>query len=263
MNVILFGNNKVALEVVRAIRETGDNIVGLVLHPDVKRKLGKEIIQACGNVKVQLDGSKLDEPEVLQSIAALHADIGVSAFFGHILRRPLLELFPQGVLNVHPALLPYGRGANPNVWSIIDRTPAGVTIHYIDSGVDTGDIIAQHEVAIEPVDTGETLYRKLERASVELFREQWPLIRQGRCNRIPQTTGGTFHRVRDLQSIDGIRLDRQYTGRQIIDLLRARTFAGYSGAYFIENERKVFVRIELEYGEPVNCESCQGSEKAQ
>jgi methionyl-tRNA formyltransferase len=260
MNVIFFGNNKVAPEVARAIRETGDSIVGLVLHPDVKRKFGKEIIQACGNVNVQLDGSKLEEQEVLQSIAALHADIGVSAFFGYILRQPLLELFPQGVLNVHPALLPYGRGANPNVWSIVDRTPAGVTIHYIDSGVDTGDIIAQREVTIEPVDTGETLYRKLERASVELFREQWSLIREGKVIRRRQPEGGTTHRVRDLQAIDRINLDGQYAGRELIDILRARTFSGFSGAYFVENGRRVFVSMKLEYGEDAGSVPYQGNE---
>jgi methionyl-tRNA formyltransferase len=260
MNVILFGNNRVAPEVARAIREAGDSIVGLVLHPDAKRKYGQEIIQACGDVKVQMDGSKLGEPEVLQSIASLHADIGVSAFFGYILRQPLLDLFPQGVLNVHPALLPYGRGANPNVWSIVGHTPAGVTIHYIDGGVDTGDIIAQREVAIEPVDTGETLYRKLERASVELFREQWRLIREGKVTRREQPEGGTTHRMKDLQTIDRIDLDRQYAGRELIDILRARTFSGFNGAYFIQSGRKVFVSVMLEYGDDSDPIPQQGNE---
>jgi methionyl-tRNA formyltransferase len=148
------------------------------------------------------------------------------------------------------------------VWSIIDHTPAGVTIHYIDSGVDTGDIIAQREVAIEPVDTGETLYRKLERASVELFREQWSLIREGKVIRRPQPDGGTTHRVRDLQAIDRIDLDGQYAGRKLLDILRARTFSGFSGAYFVENGRRVFVSVKLEYGDDSGCYRTGGTSKA-
>ena len=89
--------------------------------------------------------------------------------FGYILRPNFLRLIPRGCVNVHPALLPYNRGAYPNVWSIVDGSPAGVTIHFVDEGIDTGDIIAQAQVVIEPVDTGESLYRKLERGAVALF----------------------------------------------------------------------------------------------
>ncbi len=144
--------------------------------------------------------------------------------------------------------MPFNRGAHPNVWSIVEDTPAGVTLHYIDEGVDTGDTIAQRRVPIEPIDTGETLYRKLEKACVGLFKEVWPLIRCGKAERIPQRqTGGTFHRIRDTERIDQIDLDSPYTARELINIIRARTFAPYPGAYFCHEGRKAYMRLQLFY----------------
>ena len=89
----------------------------------------------------------------MADIKELGADVALSVFFGYILSPGFIDLFPQGVINLHPAYVPYNRGAFTNVWSIVDDTPAGATLHYIDTGVDTGDMIAQRRVSIEPVDT--------------------------------------------------------------------------------------------------------------
>ncbi len=227
-----------------------DEIVGLVLHPNEKQRYAPEIKQCLNVDPVHIfDGSRLREPEVIEAIQALQPDIGISAFFGYILRPELLSLLNAGCINLHPALLPYNRGSYPNVWSIIEGTPAGVTLHYMDSGVDTGDIIAQRTVPVMSIDTGETLYQRLEQASVELFRETWPLIRIGQAPRQPQSSAeGTMHRVRDVDRIDEIDLDRSYTARELINILRARTFSPYQGAYFRDGQRKVYLRLQPYYG---------------
>jgi methionyl-tRNA formyltransferase len=253
MHILFLGNNWVGWQVVRWLREQNEQIVGLVVHPPHKRNYGDEIIR-CAQVSQEriFDGSQLHRPEVLRAIGALRPDIGLSVLFGYILAPEFLIMFPHGVVNLHPAFLPYNRGAYPNVWSIVERTPAGVTLHYIDAGVDTGDIIAQRQVPIEPVDTGETLYRKLEQACIELFKEAWPLIRSGRAPRIRQRSDkGTYHRTKDVERIDQIDLDRQYTARELIDIIRARTFPPYAGAYFIHEGRKVYLRLQLLYEEQV------------
>src|SRR5690606_7176717 len=159
----------------------------------------------------------------------------------------VLSLFPLEVLNLHPSYLPYNRGAHPNVWSIVEETPAGVTLHYVDAGIDTGDIVAQREVPVAPSDTGGSLYRKLERAGLELLQEAWPHIKAGRVRRQPQPRDrGTFHRVAQLGELDRIDLDKEYRARDLINLLRARTFPPYKGAYFEDQGRRVYIRLELE-----------------
>ena len=154
------------------------------------------------------------------------------------------------MVNLHPAYLPYNRGQYPNVWSIIEGTPAGVTLHYIDEGIDTGGIIARREVPVEPVDTGESLYRKLEATALELFRETWPLIKAGRAQCLPQDKqAGTYHRTRDIEAIDAIDQERDYKAGDLLNLLRARTFPPYKGAYFTADGKRVYLRLQLEYGQ--------------
>lgn len=253
MRILFMGNNWVGWQVLQWLLEQGENIVGLVLHPEDKRKYSAELLALAGDIPI-FDGSSLRDPQTLDAIAALQADIGLSIYFGYILRAEFLSLFPAGCINLHPSLLPYNRGAHPNVWSIVDQTPAGVTLHYIDAGVDTGAIIRQQEVPVEPIDTGATLYRKLDQAALALFKAAWGDICAGRVTAVNQSQSGlagTEHRVRDLEKIDEIHLDRSYTARELINILRARTFPPYKGAFFKVDGRKVYLRLELFYDDQV------------
>ena len=250
MRVLFLGNNWLGLQILQWLKAEHEEIVGVVLHPPKRQRYGYELIAAADAVPV-FDGSRLREPNILESIRKLGCDIAVSVLFGYILRPDFLKLAPSGCINLHPSLLPYNRGAHPNVWSIIEGTPAGATLHYIDEGIDTGDIIAQREVAVESIDTGETLYRRLEWASLELFKETWPNLRDGSVRRFAQSSAaGTSHHVGDLERIDEIDLEASYKAKDLINLIRARTFSPYPGAYFRSNGRKVFLRLELAHDQP-------------
>jgi methionyl-tRNA formyltransferase len=129
------------------------------------------------------------------------ADFLVSYGYRHILRRPVLERFPDRAINLHVSLLPWNRGADPNLWSFVEDTPKGVTIHHLDEGVDTGDIIVQREVVMDPGETLRTSYEKLQLAVQRLFHEHWSLIREGRAPRRPQQGPGSSHRLRDKEAL--------------------------------------------------------------
>ena len=246
MRVLFLGNNRVGLQVARYLREQKETVVGAVLHPATRRKHGDEILGALDLHPGQIfDGSRLDDPEVVRAIAALEPGIGVSAFFGYILRPAMIGLFPEGCINLHPAYLPFNRGANPDVWSIVDGTPAGATLHYVDEGIDTGDIISQLQVVIDPADTSGSLYEKLEQACMQVFTRAWPMIREGTSPRVVQGESGSFHRTDDVKQIDEIRLDDEYRARELINVLRARTFPPHRGAYFKIGDRKVYLRLQL------------------
>lgn len=251
MRVLYFGNNRVGLEVLRHLVASGDHLVGLVLHSEEKQKYGDELKEVSGLSSSHIFyGQQLTDSQVLGRIKALKPEIGLSVMFGYILREEILSFFRDGCVNLHPGYLPFNRGQYPNVWSIIDRTPAGATLHYMDKGIDTGDLIARQEVEKEPTDTGESLYRKLEVACVDLFRREWPQIRSRSNARIPQEAGsGSLHRTRDVERVDRIDLDRCYPARELIDVIRARTFPPYKGAYFEEGGRRVYVRVSLNYEE--------------
>ena len=251
MRVLLFANNRLGALVAEWLRADGDEIVGLVHHPAPRRKFGEEILQSAGVDPARVwDGARLSSPEIVDALRATRPDIGVSALFGYRIPREVLALMPRGCVNLHPGYLPYNRGAYPNVWSIVDETPAGATLHYMDEGIDTGDIIAQRQIPVEPTDTGETLYRKLESVCGDLFRESWPRIRSGDAPRRPQgAQEGTRHRVDDVGAIDEIRLDRSYPARALLNILRARTFGSFPGAFFRDGNRKIYVTIGLREAE--------------
>ncbi len=251
MRILFLGNNWVGWQVALRLMQQQEEIVGAVLHPADRQKYGDDLYRCFQDHAIPIfDGSMLKEPDTLDSIRKLHPELGLSIFFGYILQPSFLSLFPHGVLNLHPSYLPYNKGANPNVWSIIEGTPAGATLHFIDPGIDTGDIVAQIMIPVEPVDTAKTLYSNLERACINIFESQWPAIRTGNIPRRRQNEmAGTSHMQKDMRRLDRIELDKQYTGRELINILRARTFPPYPGAYFEEQGRRVYARIQLSYNE--------------
>jgi len=249
MRILYLGNNRVSWEILSWLKRQKEEIVGLVIHPTGKQKYANEIIETAGLAESQIFcGSELREPTMVKKISDLSPDIGLSILFDYILKDDFIRLFPKGIINLHPAFLPYNRGQYPNVWSIVENSPAGVTLHYIDAGIDTGEIITRCKVPVEPIDTGESLYRKLETASVELFKKTWPQIRAERLSPITQKRdSGTYHRVEDTETIDRIDLDRMYRAGDLINIIRARTFPPHHGAYFLNGHRKVFLRLQLYY----------------
>ena len=127
----------------------------------------------------------------------------ISYGYRFILRKEILDLFPNRSINMHISYLPYNRGADPNFWSFIEGTPKGVSIHYLDEGVDTGDVIVQKEVYFDSLNT-ETLassYQKLQVEIQNLFFQYWDLIKSHKCNRTPQVGIGTTHIVKDKEHL--------------------------------------------------------------
>jgi methionyl-tRNA formyltransferase len=250
MNVFIFGNNRVCLEIIKFLNDNKEvNIVGICLLEHKRQKFAKEIKSELPITTRVIEFKSLTEQELVAIISALECDIAFSVYFGYILSTNLIDLFPRGIVNLHPAYLPYNRGSAPNVFSIIDDTPAGITMHYIDEGIDTGGIIAQEIVPKESIDTGKTLYEKQEQKSIDLFKKIFLSIYNDRVSVIPKSNiSGTVHKHSELQLIDEIALDKLYVAKDLLNILRARTFLPHESAYFIDaGGKKVYVRVQLDY----------------
>lgn len=111
--------------------------------------------------------------------------------YGKILSADILELIPA--INVHGGYLPYNKGPNPNLWAWLDNTPKGVSIHYIDKGIDTGDIIEQKLVHISDNVSLQESFDIILVECVNLLENTWPLIRSGKNKRTKQNKKGTKH----------------------------------------------------------------------
>lgn len=181
------------------------------------------------------------------------ADLCVMAGFRHRVPASFVRCFRRGVVNLHPSYLPFNRGSWPNVWAILDGTPAGATLHYVEAddeaGVDTGPIVARTLVPTYAWDTGRTLYDRCEDASVALLEEWWPSLLGAECPEQQQEHDlATFHTRADANHVDEVDPDRSYRARDLLDLLRARTFDDYPSAWFRDPRtgRKVYVRVSME-----------------
>lgn len=246
MRIIYMGNNLLGLKFLEFLKERNEEICGLVIHPPKKGKYVNEIIEVSGLNKTKIfRGNKINERETIEKIKSLKPEIIISVCFGYILKPEIIKISPSGIINLHTGYLPFNRGANPNVWSIVDKTPAGVTLHYIDEGVDTGDIIAQKKNSVEWSDTGKILYKKLEKEALKLFKQTWPKIKSGKTKRKKQQGKGSFHLVKDLEKIDKIELHKSYKAIDLINILRARTFPPYDGAYIDVGGKKYFLRLHI------------------
>jgi phosphoribosylglycinamide formyltransferase-1 len=123
------------------------------------------------------------EPEAEEALArmlqAASVDLVVLAGFMRVLKAPMLDAFPHRIINIHPSLLPKFPGLE--AWKqalAAGEAVTGCTVHYVDSGVDSGAIIAQREVPILPNDTAESLHARIQIAERELYPEviaQFPL----------------------------------------------------------------------------------------
>jgi methionyl-tRNA formyltransferase len=142
-----------------------------------------------------------EDPITAEDIEAIRPDWVVSHGYRHVIRPAVLNALPDRFINAHISLLPWNRGMHPNVWSWVEDTPKGVTLHLIDPGLDTGDIIAQREVELGDDHTLATSYAVLQEAMLDLFREWWPVVRTGDFPRTPQVGEGTFHLGRQLDEL--------------------------------------------------------------
>ncbi len=196
-----------------------------------------------------LVGRRFAEPAGVELLRALALDYVIGVHFPLLVPDAVLELPKHGVLNLHPAYLPWGRGWHTPSWAILEDTPVGATLHFMDSGVDTGDIVDQQRLEVSPGDTADSLYRRLKQMELELFERAWPALAEGTYQRRPQESEGTTHRRQDLLEEDHRRipLDATTTAGDLLRTLRALTTDRREEAAFYELDGRRFrVTVEID-----------------
>ncbi len=186
MKVVYMGTPDFAVNTLESIIEAGHDVVAVVTQPDKPKGRGKAMqFTPVKEVAVAHDipvyqPVKVRDPEFVMQLREMAPDIIVVVAFGQILPEEILNLPKFGCVNVHASLLPKYRGAAPIQWSILDgETETGVTIMYMEKGLDTGDMISKVVVPIEATDTGDSLHDKLAEAGAKLLVETLPAIEQG------------------------------------------------------------------------------------
>ena len=198
MRIVFIGTGEIGVPTLRALQKSEHELGRVVTQPD--KPVGREQKITAPPIKKALiaGGPKADPAQTLQparikdreainQIRALAPDVIVVMAYGQILPRAVLEIPKIACLNLHASLLPRWRGAAPIQAAIAagDRE-AGMTVMYMDEGLDTGDILLQRKIDISPSETGATLHDRLAQIAPEVLLESLRLLAAGNAPRIPQ-----------------------------------------------------------------------------
>ncbi len=167
------------------------NILFLGPFNETQLKIKNFIIENGDNVLQT--ANKISTKEIEES----NCEFLISYGYRYIIKNEVLKIFGRKAINLHISYLPWNRGADPNLWSFLESTPKGVTIHRLDEGVDTGPILSQKEVQHCADDTLRTSYNRLIQNMETLFKETWQKIRAGQITEIRQEGAGSFHTSKD------------------------------------------------------------------
>lgn len=135
----------------------------------------------------------------LKMIQDLQPSYIISFNYRHLVPEDVLDFMQGKVINLHTSYLPFNRGSSPNFFSFFDNTPKGVTIHLMDKGLDTGDILCQTEIKLdEEQETFVSSYEKLLEEAKKLFKLNWKAIKAGQLMPQKQQGPGTYHQMKEL-----------------------------------------------------------------
>ncbi len=233
MRVVFLGTPQFAVPSLDALAADHE-MVAVFTQPDRPKGRGNKVAESPVKLAAAKLGIPIYQPERIRRppnvdlLQSLNADLMVVVGYGQLIPQSIIDLPRHGILNVHASLLPAYRGAAPIQWAIANgETRTGVTIMQIDAGLDTGDMLLAHLVAIDPDETAPELSARLAPIGAELLIEAISQIEAGTIQREKQNEQeATFAPI--LKKEDGL-IDWSRPARQIYNRLRG--FTPWPGAY--------------------------------
>jgi methionyl-tRNA formyltransferase len=175
------------------------------------------------------------------------SNLVVLAWWPKIIPKSFFEEVKTPIINLHPSLLPIGRGKHPNFWAIVDEEKFGVTMHLIDQEIDSGLLIDQKEIPFDWTDTGESLYNKALDSIKSLFIAfiRGYIDKPEILTKKKLSTDKDIRFAKDIDPKRSLELEKHYRLKDILNILRASTFSGQPGATFRDGNEEFEVRINI------------------
>lgn len=241
MKVVFMGTPDFSVGTLEAIIAQGHEVAGVVTQPDRPKGRGKAVqYTPVKEAAIAADlpvyqPVKVREPEFVELLRKLKPDVIVVVAFGQIIPASILEIPVFGCLNVHASLLPKYRGAAPIQWAVIDgEKESGVTIMRMDTGLDTGDMLAKTVVPLQKDETGGSLFDKLSKAGADLLVDTLYRLEQGDITPEKQPADSPNAYARMIRKTDG-RIDWRMEAENIERLIRGLN--PWPSAYTVLNQK--------------------------
>ncbi len=194
MKAVFMGTPEFAVPTLQAMIDEGIDVLAVVTQPDKAKGRGNKIVYSpvkelalAHDIKVMQPVRIRKDPAFVEELRAMAPDVIVVVAFGQIIPQEVLDIPRLGCVNVHASLLPKYRGAAPIQWAVISgEKKSGVTTMMMDAGLDTGDMLLQKEVELDPKETGDSLHDKLSAIGAPLLIETLKGLEAGTITPIPQ-----------------------------------------------------------------------------
>jgi len=242
MKLVYMGTPQFAVLPLLSLIEAGHEIVAVVTRIDKPAGRGRTLAAPAVKRAALERGltvyqpKRVREPEFIETLRALGPEAIVVAAYGQILPTEILTLPKYGCINIHASLLPRYRGAAPITWAIVrGETEAGNTIMQMDEGMDTGAMLLQEHIPIDPKDTAGTLTEKLSLQGAKLITTALPLIASGKLT--PTTQDSSQATLAPLLKKEDGRIDWERGAQEIHD--RVRGMSPWPGAYTVLDNKIV------------------------
>ncbi|MGE5944323.1 MAG: methionyl-tRNA formyltransferase [Flavobacteriales bacterium] len=234
LRIVFMGTPDFAVATLKALVENNYNVVGVITAPDKPAGRGQKLSESAIKQYVTsqnltiLQPTNLKNEAFLQELKSLNANLQIVVAF-RMLPEAVWKMPEYGTFNLHASLLPNYRGAAPINWAIINgETQTGVSTFFIDDKIDTGDMILQEEIAIDPEENAGSLHDKLMELGSKLVLKTVALIEKGQPKTIPQKDNETIKTA--------YKLDKQNTKINWNDSLETiynhiRGLSPYPGAW--------------------------------
>ena len=245
------GTPEFAVASLNALLDAGHEICAVVTQPDRPQGRGYKLAPPAVKTAALARGLEVFQPETLKNESLLPLlERTRPAAIGKILPQYVLGFPPRGCINVHASLLPRYRGAAPINWAIINgERESGVTIMYMEKGLDTGDMLLSVRTPIADDDTAGDLHDRLAVLGADALVHALALLEAGRITPVKQDD--SQHTYAPMLSRDDCRLDFCQSAKQVRD--RIRGLAPFPGAYLTLSGRQIKVfeaQIVSGRGEP-------------
>lgn len=240
LDIVFMGTPDFAKESLEAIYNAGHNIIAVVTNPDRPKGRGMKMIASPVKEFAIEKSIPVLQPEKIREIKdtleQINPDLFCVVAYGKILPQDILDIPKKGSINVHGSLLPQYRGAAPIQWAVLNGDKkTGITTMYMNSGMDTGDMILQEEVQIGEDETTGELWDRLSKIGAKLLVETVAKIEKGTAPRTPQSGEFTMAPMlnKEMARIDWINKN----SREIKNLVRGLN--PIMGAYTTYNDKKI------------------------
>ncbi|PKN26798.1 MAG: bifunctional UDP-glucuronic acid oxidase/UDP-4-amino-4-deoxy-L-arabinose formyltransferase [Deltaproteobacteria bacterium HGW-Deltaproteobacteria-21] len=247
MKAIVLAYHNIGCTGIEALLRNGFEILAVFTHRDDPRENGwfDSVAALASSLKIPVFAPEdINHPLWVERIRRLQPDILFSFYYRNLVRSTILEIPPEGCLNLHGSLLPKYRGRCPVNWVLVNgEEETGATLHYMTPKPDDGDIVCQERIPISLEDTAKTLHEKLRRTAERMLDEVLPRIREGTAIRRPQDhSAAAYFGGRGPE--DG-EIAWEKTGTAVRNLVRAVTLP-YPGAFSYLGDRKcLFWQVAL------------------